>query len=130
MATDNASALVTIASFNGTAFGVMLSALLNGTVTPLTLSAQGDLGDTSVGIIKKGGIATITWVAGAGSGAFAPGTLGAISITAADLVGIGTQARQMTNMKALDWTCQLLERGLAIYTQNFINQSAGGPSPI
>jgi hypothetical protein len=130
MAVDNASALVTAATFNGTAFGVMLSCLMNGTVTPLSLSAQGDLGDTAVGIIKKGGIATVTWVAGAGSGAFAPGTLGTLAVTAADLIGVGTQARQMTNMKALDWTCQIIERGLAIYTQNFINQSAAGPAAV
>lgn len=122
----NASLIITVLSFNGTAFGIgqSISADLPAGVAPL--QNQGVLGTSAIGIVSLGNVVVVTWVAGAGAKLFARGTKGDIAWTAKDGVGAGTQARPLTDMVALDGKVMHQDRSYAIFSQTFMRENDDG----
>lgn len=120
---DNGSLIITVLSFNGTNFGIAQNFSGDFPVGIKPLSNQGKLGASAIGIVSKGGIAVITWVAGPGAKLFTPGTKGDIVYTSKDAVGGGTQSRPMEDMVALDGKIMHSDRDYAILSQTFMNES-------
>ncbi len=126
MGADNASLIITVLSFNGTAFGIGQNIAADKPIGIAPLQNQGAMGMSAIGVTSVGGVVVVTWVAGAGSELFAYGTKGTIGYTSKDGVGAGTQARDMTDMVALDGKLMHQDRTYAIFSQTFMNESEDG----
>ena len=123
---DNASLVITTASFNGTAFGIAQNIGIATHIGSAPLQAQGDLGTTVLGITAKGGSATVTWVAGAGASIFTVGTKGTLTFASKDAAGGGSHNYTATNMQAMDGSIVHADRTYAVLQQTFINVSSDG----
>ena len=122
----NASRLTTVLTHGGVQLGIATQMTVNQDATPAIVKGQGDLGNTSVGIIGRDGTVAVSWLGGVGQGLIAPGTEGSIVETTKDNEGGATQTRTATVMVALSGSFVHVDREVALYTQHFLNKSATG----
>jgi hypothetical protein len=126
MSADTGSLIITALSFNGTDFGIAQNISADLPVGVAPLQNQGALGTSAIGVISKGGVIVVTWIAGAGSKLFTPGTKGDIVAVSQDAKNGGTQSRTFPDMVALDGKLMHSDRSYAIYSQTFMNESEDG----
>lgn len=126
MSADGASLIITVGTFNGTAFGILQNYSIESDVSVEALKNQGALGNSALGITGKAGLCLMTWVAGAGSGLFAVGTKGDVVATAKDCKGAGTKTRTASDCVALGGKILHSDRTFAVYQQMFMNESEDG----
>ena len=120
MAATGASTVVTAGSHNGTAFGIVTNYSMSSDASPLPLPEQGKMLPSAIGITAKGIVAVVTYVAGAGQGFIAAGTLGTLSFTIADLTGGATKTASCVKMKCFSCVLNHADRSLASFTAVFI----------
>lgn len=126
MSAANASVLTTVLTHNGVQLGIATQLTVNQDATPSIVKDQGDLGNTSVGIIGRDGTATVSWLGGVGQGLITPGTPGSLVETTVDNEGGATQTRTATVMVAMGGSYVHVDKQVALYTQQFINKSKTG----
>jgi hypothetical protein len=122
----NSSLIITVLSFNGTNFGIAQNISVDLPAGSVPIQNQGQLGFGAIGIVSKGCLVTIIWIAGAGSKLFERGTKGDMAYTTLDAVGGQTQARPIGDMVALDGKLIHADRTVAVYQQTFMRENDDG----
>ncbi|HEY3320878.1 MAG TPA: hypothetical protein VGP72_10475 [Planctomycetota bacterium] len=126
MAEQNASLILTIGTFNGTAFGVVQNFNETQIVGTAPISGQGKLGVSALGITQVTGHCVVTWVGGAGARPFKYGTKGPLAFTVKDCEGGATQDYPASNMVALGSSTVHSDRTFVVISQEFANVSDTG----
>lgn len=125
MADSNVSHVISAATFNGTAFGIVEDYSISQGGEFRTVRGQGKLRPSAGGYATKDVLATVVYLANVTTGFIARGTSGALSLTATDLQGGGTKAYAPGDMVCVETVLNHRDRDFARFTASFIQVDSG-----